>query len=95
MRTTIDKSGRILVPKAIRQAARLTPGVPLEIRLRGDVIEIEPAYRDVEIVRRGRFYVAVPKEASPPLPPETVEETRRRIYEEPRQSDGQTRPGEG
>ena len=33
MNSTIDKAGRIVVPKAIRAAARLEPGTEISFRL--------------------------------------------------------------
>ncbi len=40
MRVTIDKAGRIVVPKAMRDELGLTPEEPLEIELVDDHIEI-------------------------------------------------------
>ena len=79
MRTTIDSAGRLVIPKAVRQQARLEPGMPLEIRVREGHIEIEPVPVDVDIRPRGRLVVAVPRTAVPPLNSETVEATRRRL----------------
>ena len=52
MKTTIDSAGRLVVPKAIRQEAKLKPGVALEIAFRDGRIEIEPTPRNVQIVRK-------------------------------------------
>lgn len=43
MRTTIDRAGRIVVPKAIRERLRLGGGGEVEIIERDGVIEIAPA----------------------------------------------------
>ena len=42
MRVTIDGAGRIVLPKPIREAAGLSGGQQVEVRLAGVVIEIEP-----------------------------------------------------
>ncbi|MGI8727938.1 MAG: AbrB/MazE/SpoVT family DNA-binding domain-containing protein, partial [Solirubrobacterales bacterium] len=36
MKTTIDKAGRIVVPKALREAVGLTPGTTVDISEYGD-----------------------------------------------------------
>lgn len=60
MRTTIDAAGRLVVPKALRRAARLLPGSEVEVRLAdGGRIEIEPAPARVRLERRGGLLVAV------------------------------------
>jgi AbrB family looped-hinge helix DNA binding protein len=82
MKTTIDSAGRLVIPKEIRRRAGLAPGVPLEVRYRDGVIEIEPAPMKVKLVREGRFLVAVPLEDVPPLTTAEVEATRQAIYEE-------------
>lgn len=41
MRTTIDKAGRIVVPKRLRDALGMTPGTELEILAVDDRLEIE------------------------------------------------------
>lgn len=82
MKTTIDQAGRIVLPKAIREAAHLQDGTELEIRVVGDHIEIEPVHLDVDLVRKGNFVVAVPKEPPPKLTKEQVEDTRRSIRDQ-------------
>jgi AbrB family looped-hinge helix DNA binding protein len=80
MRTTIDKAGRLVIPKELRQEGGLKPGTELEIRWRHGVMEIEPAAIPVKLKKRGRFLVAVPDHPVEPLTSESVERTRRQIH---------------
>src|SRR3990172_5538811 len=73
MKSTIDRAGRIVVPKSIRDAARLTPGTPLDIRVIGGHLEIEPVPVPVKLERRGKLLVAVPQTKQPPLTASEVE----------------------
>lgn len=57
MTVTIDAAGRLVVPKALRDAAGLRPGMVLEIRAQGDKIEIQPASSSVRIVQQGPLAV--------------------------------------
>ena len=66
MISTIDSAGRIVVPKRVREQAKLVPGAPLEVRLR----------------RRGALTVAVPEQPIGELRAADVEETRTRIRRE-------------
>jgi AbrB family looped-hinge helix DNA binding protein len=43
MRTTIDRAGRVVIPKPVRDRAGLEPGAELDIEFRDGRIEIEPA----------------------------------------------------
>jgi len=82
MKTTIDRAGRLVIPKEIRREARLAPGAALEVRWRDGRIEIEPAPVPVRLQRRGRLLVAVPRVKTPELTPETVEQTRSKLLDE-------------
>lgn len=82
MISTIDSAGRIVVPKRVREQAKLVPGAPLEIRCRDGVIEIEPAPLEVRLRRRGALTVAVPEQPIGELRAADVEETRTRIRRE-------------
>ncbi len=82
MRTTIDAAGRLVIPKEIRDLARLQAGTPLEVRWRDGRIEIEPATLPVRLVRRGQLLVALPETEVEQLTAETVEETRRALANE-------------
>ncbi|MDX2223984.1 MAG: AbrB/MazE/SpoVT family DNA-binding domain-containing protein [Rhodospirillaceae bacterium] len=79
MKTAIDASGRIVVPKPLRQALGLKPGQPLEISASDGRLEIEVAPSATTLKRRGKGLVAVPNQAMPPLTSETVRETLERI----------------
>jgi len=76
MKTTIDKAGRVVIPKEIRRAVGLSPGTELEIRVCDGRIEIEPAALPVKLVRRpGGLLVAVPLVDVAPLTNEEVSRT--------------------
>jgi AbrB family looped-hinge helix DNA binding protein len=82
MKTTIDSAGRLVIPKEVRREAGLRPGMPLEVRWQNGRIEIEPAPLVVDVERRGRLTVAVPRRAVPPLPADEVEGVRRTLRRE-------------
>jgi len=42
MRTTIDKAGRLVVPRSLRGAIGLVDGGPVEVELDGAGIRVEP-----------------------------------------------------
>jgi bifunctional DNA-binding transcriptional regulator/antitoxin component of YhaV-PrlF toxin-antitoxin module len=55
MRVTMDRAGRVVLPKPIR-AAGLTVGQEVEVRLVGAVVEIEPVQPPVRVrTRPGRL----------------------------------------
>ena len=75
MTTTIDQAGRLVLPKAARERARIAPGMLLEVRVVDGRIEIEPAPARVTVEKRGGFWVAQPVDDVPALTHETVERT--------------------
>jgi AbrB family looped-hinge helix DNA binding protein len=79
MTVTMDQAGRLVIPADIRREAAIEPGVPLEVRLRDGVIEIQPQPLPVAIERRGRLLVAKPIARPPALTHEAVERTRRAL----------------
>jgi AbrB family looped-hinge helix DNA binding protein len=79
MKTTIDAAGRIVVPKALRQALGLKPGQPMEIRVGDGRLEIEVAPTPMQLKKRGKGVVAVPADTLPPLTAEQVRETLERV----------------
>jgi bifunctional DNA-binding transcriptional regulator/antitoxin component of YhaV-PrlF toxin-antitoxin module len=81
MKTAIDASGRVLIPKKVRERAAFRPGLPLEARYADGCIVLEPAPLAVIIERRGRFHVARASGHVPKMTAETVESVRERIRE--------------
>ncbi len=59
VRTTIDKAGRIVVPKKLRDRLGLAPGTEVEISDRGDGLHLEPIRprSEARIVDKGGFLV--------------------------------------
>lgn len=75
MKTTIDRAGRVVVPKALRQAIGLQPGSEIELSAADGRIELEPAPLEVRLVRKGALLVAVPTRPTAPLTAAVVERT--------------------
>lgn len=75
MKAVIDRAGRIIVPKALREALGLKPGQPLEIRAADGRLEIEIAATPMRLKKRGKGLVAIPKGSLPPLTTEQVRDT--------------------
>ncbi len=68
MASLIDAAGRVVIPKAIRTAARLEPGTRLQFRVTSaGVLEIEPEPLENAIQKEGRLTVAQPRESLPAL----------------------------
>jgi AbrB family looped-hinge helix DNA binding protein len=81
MKTTIDRAGRIVVPKPLREALSLHGGETLELSVRDGRLEAEPVATPMRLERRSDGVVAVPDHELPPLTAEqvraTLEQTRR------------------
>lgn len=78
MRTTIDQTGRVVIPKAIRDRVGLRGGEELTIQERDGWIALAPAPTPMRLERRGEGVVAVPDEELPPLTDEIVRATLER-----------------
>ncbi len=50
VKTSIDSAGRIVVPKALRDALGLTPGAELDISRYGSGLQVIPAGRTARLV---------------------------------------------
>src|SRR3989454_1707437 len=79
MKAVIDRAGRIVVPKPLRQALGLKPGQPLEIRAGDGRLEIEIASTPMQLKKRGKGLVAGPEAKLPPLTSEQVRDTLERV----------------
>ena len=81
----IDKAGRIVVPKKMREALHLSPGTRLKVQQTGDVLVLEPDYPDAELVMRDGMWVMRGGQPSsvdiPELIRQTYEERHKRIME--------------
>jgi len=77
MRTTIDRAGRVVIPKQLRSALRLSGGEEVEIELAGERIELTPAPRPTHL-RRGAHGVLTSDLELPPHGPEEVREALER-----------------
>ena len=79
MMVTIDKAGRIVIPKPVRDALGLDPGDELELESTAEHLTIRPL-RDTMPLRQERG-VGVYRSGKP-LPAGVVEETMRTIRRE-------------
>ncbi len=73
MKTTIDKAGRVVIPKAIRERQRLVPGTEIEVIETGDGLELVlPDDREeaVLVEKDGRLVISASTGT-----PTTVDET--------------------
>ena len=68
MRTTIDKSGRLVIPAAIRERAGLVPGTELEISLDEWGVRLERVAEGPRLIKVGRRLVARPTVAADARP---------------------------
>lgn len=77
MITTIDRGGRVVVPKAMRDALGLKPGneVEITIDLDGGSIAIAPKAVRKRLEMRDGLPVIVPEEPIPPLTDELIRQT--------------------
>ena len=82
IKTAIDASGRVLIPKKVRDEAALPAGAALEARYLDGKIVLEPAPTEIRIERRGHFHVAVPLSSVEPLDERVVNSTLERILNE-------------
>lgn len=81
MRTAIDSAGRVIIPKALRDALGLTAGQQLEVVESDGRLEIVPAPTPMHLVRGPDGVAAVADVEMPVLTAEmvrdTLEKTRR------------------
>ena len=67
MKTTIDRAGRLVLPKPVRDELGLTAGQEIDIRVEGGQAIIEPTVPTWHVERRGRLTVLIPDGPTAPL----------------------------
>lgn len=72
MKATIDSAGRLVVPKALREAVGLGEGGKVEITEEDGRLVVTPAPVAKRLERRAGQLVCVPDEPLPPLTAEVV-----------------------
>ena len=81
MRTTIDGAGRVVIPKALRDEARLEAGAEIDVEFRDGRIEIAPAVGPMRLAGRGAGAIVEADGAMPVLTAadvrDALERTRR------------------
>ncbi|MDF1521399.1 MAG: AbrB/MazE/SpoVT family DNA-binding domain-containing protein [Trueperaceae bacterium] len=76
MKVTIDAAGRLVLPKAFREAIGIAGGAAVEVTLRDGRIEIEVPPAEVRLEKHGDVVVAVPAHDVPPLRTDAVRATQ-------------------
>lgn len=76
---TLDRAGRIVLPKAIREELQLSPGDSLEIESSDDAIVLRPARGNGHMKKEQGIWVF---HSGQPISAETVNRTIRRVRRE-------------
>lgn len=78
MKARIDKAGRLVLPKPIRDELGLAAGQEIDVRIDGGKAIIEPSVVSWHVERRGRLSVLVPDGPVPQLTDADVREALER-----------------
>jgi AbrB family looped-hinge helix DNA binding protein len=85
-RLTIDKAGRIVIPKPLREELHLEPGDDLELESAGEEIILRPVRGTGPLTQEHGVWVfrthGKPGQAGQPMPASTTEEILRKIRED-------------
>lgn len=79
MQVTIDRAGRIVVPKPVRNELGLTPGTPLRIEVIEDRIELHPPHTQPAVVDGPYGPVIAP--TGSPIDPDSARATLEAVRE--------------
>jgi AbrB family looped-hinge helix DNA binding protein len=78
-RLTIDKAGRIVLPKPMRDELRLEPGDTLEVESAGEEITLRPSRGQAQLRKKNGVWVY---RAGEPLSEAVVKKTVRQVRHE-------------
>ena len=53
MQSTLDKFGRVVIPKSVRDELHLTPGTALSIEERNGEVVLRPTWETPPVIRKG------------------------------------------
>ena len=76
---TVDKAGRVVLPKPVREEMQLAPGDSLELESSEDRIVLRPARGKGRMYKKQGVWVF---DSGEPLDTETVNKTLRKVREE-------------
>ena len=79
IRLTIDKAGRVVIPKPLRQELHLEPGDALELESAGEEITLRPVRGTGPLTKEHGVWVF---HAGQPLPAPATDEMLRQIRED-------------
>jgi AbrB family looped-hinge helix DNA binding protein len=82
-RLTLDKAGRIVIPKVLRKELHLEPGDSLELEVAGEAITLRPVRGTTRLTKERGVWVL---RTGQPLPASVVDETLHQLREERDQS---------
>jgi AbrB family transcriptional regulator (stage V sporulation protein T) len=76
---TLDRAGRIVLPKAVREELQLDPGDSLELKVSEDQIVLRPARGNGRMKKEQGVWVF---DSGKPMSEDLVRKTRRKILRE-------------
>ena len=79
LRITLDKAGRVVLPKAVRDELELSPGDVLELESSEEQMTLRPLRGTASLRKKGGFWVF---RSGEPLSEETVRKTLREVRRE-------------
>lgn len=78
-RITLDKAGRIVIPKSLREELHIEPGDSLELEVAGEQIMLRPVRGTAPLIKERGVWVF---RTGQPLSASVTDETMRRIRDE-------------
>jgi AbrB family looped-hinge helix DNA binding protein len=82
MKTTIDRAGRVVIPKEVREQVGLTPGTEVEVRAVEGIVEIIAPRPQGRIIKEGPVWVWEPDTGTRQVTQEEINDAIREVREE-------------